>query len=149
MKFKIGITTIPGNGIRADGKIPRRATEGSAGFDLVSTQAFSLRPGEHVWAPTGICLEIPLGYYGMISARSSNWNYCLPTHLGIVDPDYRGQIFIGIANGNQKQFEIEQGQRIAQITFSETLPPGDYYFELRNTLDETERGDGGFGHTGK
>ena len=142
---------MPGDEVRAPGKMPRRATEGSAGFDLVSTQAFLLQPGEHVWAPTGVRLEIPLGFYGIVTARSSNWNYSLPTHVGIIDPDYRGQVFVGIGNGNQKPFEIEKGQKIAQITLTETLPPGDddFYFELRDALGETERGAGGFGHTGK
>lgn len=130
--------------------LPEYATGGSAGLDLRANLECPvvLQPFERAIIPTGLYLEIPLGYEGQVRPRSGlalkHGITCLNSP-GTVDSDYRGEIKVILINLSQQQQEITNGQRIAQIVISKVekalLKPAEQ-------LEVSERGKGGFGHTG-
>lgn len=130
---------------------PAYATTGSAGLDLCACieAPYLLNPGERFAVPLGIALEIPEGYAGFIYARSGlgvRYGVTLPNCVGVIDSDYRGEIKCAITNHSDKPYEILPGERICQMVISPV-----FQAELIQTqvLDETERGSGGFGSTGR
>ena len=132
--------------------LPKRATEGSAGFDLFAAieKSIDILPGEISMVPTGIAISIDNpSYFGMICARSGlsiKHGITLANGVGVIDSDYRGEIFIGLHNISNKTYTITPNQRIAQLI----IVPISYTGITEIThLDETERGQGGFGSTGK
>ncbi len=132
--------------------LPQRATEGSAGFDLFAAieNSIDILPGEISMVPTGIAISIDNpSYFGMICARSGlsiKHGITLANGVGVIDSDYRGEIFIGLHNISNKTYTITPNQRIAQLI----IVPISYTGITEIThLDETERGQGGFGSTGK
>lgn len=129
------------------------ATEHSAGLDLracISEKELWIAPGKKKKIPTGIAIEITQkNIAGFIFSRSglgTKEGLVVTQGVGVVDPDYRGEIFVSLYNLSSTPQKIEQGQRIAQLIF---LP----FFRAKlipaDTLAETKRGAGGFGHTGK
>ena len=132
--------------------LPKRATEGSAGFDLFAAteSSIDILPGEISMVPTGIAISIDNpSYFGMICARSGlsiKHGITLANGVGVIDSDYRGEIFIGLHNISNKTYTITPNQRIAQLIIVPILYTG--ITEITH-LDETERGQGGFGSTGK
>lgn len=130
--------------------LPAYQTEGAAGFDFVAAveEPIALRPGEWKRIPTGLKLAIPCGCELQVRPRSGlaakNGVTVLNTP-GTIDSDYRGEIQVILINLGKETFVVERGMRIAQGI----LAP--YYkaeFVVTEALDTTERGDGGFGHTG-
>lgn len=138
--------------LNKDAILPKRATEGSAGYDLYAclTREIDLLPGETVKVGTGIALEMnDAGYGAFIFARSglaSNHGIAPANCVGVVDSDYRGEIMIPLHNHGKESFKICSGERIAQMVFLPVFLP-----ELEETeeINRTERGEGGFGSTGK
>lgn len=137
--------------LRPEAVLPKRATAGSAGFDLSACilEPLCLLPGERALLPTGIAAAIPQGAVGMIYARSSlgvKHGIALSNGVGVIDSDYRGEIHVGLCNFSQEAYTIQPGERIAQLVLQPVLLP-----ELEETelLDETARGTGGFGSTGR
>ena len=131
-------------------QIPKYATNGSAAVDLCAMidSPITLAPGERALIPTGIALSIPDGYVGIIAARSGlacKKGICLSNGIGVIDSDYRGEIFVGLFNSSKDEFTVERGERIAQLMF---VPVESAVFVSTDSLDETERGEGGFGSTG-
>lgn len=130
--------------------VPAYETKGSAGVDL---QAFIenpiiLKPMERFLVPTGLFLEIPEGYEAQVRARSGlaiKHGISLVNGIGTIDSDYRGEIKIILINLGDKDFAINNGDRIAQMVF---IKHEQVDFELVDDLNETDRGTGGFGHTG-
>lgn len=125
-----------------------KKTAHSAGFDLLNAgDPVWIRPGEVVLVPTGVHLAIPDTHYGSLSLRSSSaiLGLLMPNAPGIIDPDYRGEIKIPLTTTNDA-VHITHGRRIAQIVF---LPKVNPEIILASTLDNTNRGQGGFGSTGK
>ncbi len=132
--------------------LPFYASSGAAGMDICACldEPVEVRPLERVQIPTGIAVKIPPGVVGLLFPRSgSAWQVgmTLSNAVGVIDSDYTGEIKILITNLDpQRPFIIEAGQRIAQIVFVPVLRAE---LELVEELEETDRGSGGFGSTGR
>lgn len=133
-------------------KMPFYATEGSAGLDLSAAleEAVVLKKGEIQLIPTGIAISIPSANYGaFVFARSglaSKHGVCLANSVGVIDSDYRGEIKCALINLGSEDFTVQPGERIAQLVF---MPVAQASLSEVDSLDETERGTGGFGSTGR
>lgn len=131
--------------------LPQYKTEGAAGMDLLANinEPVTLRSLERKLIPTGLFMEIPQGYEAQVRPRSGlalkNGITCLNSP-GTIDADYRGEIGVILANLSKENFVINNGDRIAQLVIAkhETAE-----WELAEELAESERGEGGFGSTGK
>lgn len=137
---------------KSDNQLPAYETVSSAGMDLrayLPEGPMVLKPMQRVLVPTGLFMEIPEGYEGQVRPRSGlaikNGITVLNTP-GTIDADYRGEVKIILINLSDTDFTINSGERVAQIVFAKCEQ-----MEIVNveTLSETERGAGGFGHTGK
>lgn len=131
--------------------LPRRMTEGASGFDLHACLdgPVTLQPGEHAIIPTGLILAIPPGFEGMVRARSglaARHGIGIPNGPGTIDSDYRGEVGVILMNWGRRPFEVQPGDRIAQIVFT-AVPAA--RVEWADELPPTSRGEGGFGHTGQ
>lgn len=132
-------------------QLPRYATPLSAGMDLRAniSAPILLRPMERVLVPTGLRIALPEGYEAQIRPRSGlalRHGVTLLNAPGTIDADYRGEIGVVLANLSAKDFIIDDGERIAQLVIARHERVD---WEVVETLDETERGEGGFGHTGR
>ena len=131
--------------------IPTYGTEYSAGADLYNMggESVSVAPGETVLIHTGLSIEIPEGYCGLIFARSglaTKRGLAPANKVGVVDSDYRGEWMVALHNHSDKTATVEGGERVAQMV---VVPYLKAEFELTDELSETERGAGGFGSTGR
>lgn len=129
-------------------KMPTKGTAGAAAFDLYASETGLLPYGRVTKIPTGIAMEIPEGYCGMIYTRSSSPIRGLQVHTTVIDSDYRGEIFITVQamSGINAPTKIEAGERVAQLRIEKVE---DVHFEWSDTLSQTERGAGGYGSTGR
>ncbi len=130
--------------------LPEYATEFSAGVDLPAAieETVILAPGERRLIPSGMALGLPTGMEAQIRPRSGlayKHGVTVLNSPGTIDADYRGEIGVILINHGDQAFEIDRGMRIAQMVIA---PVSQVVFELRPTLDDTERGAGGFGSTG-
>lgn len=137
--------------VTKSGNIPAYETEGSAGMDLkaVLNEPVVLVPGERRLIPTGLFIELPKGYEAQIRARSGlaiKHGITLINCVGTIDSDYRGEIQVPLVNLGQEDFEIKNGERIAQMVIAKYEQVS---WKITDELSETERGAGGFGHTGR
>ncbi|MFP5384550.1 MAG: dUTP diphosphatase [Bacteriovoracia bacterium] len=133
-------------------ELPFYATEGAAGADvrasLQDKKSLVVKPGERVLVPTGLSMEIPLGYEVQVRPRSG---LSLKSPLlvvnapGTIDCDYRGEVNIIIGNFGNEDYVIEHGLRIAQLVIAPVIHAK---YSSTNSLNETKRGAGGFGSTG-
>ena len=131
--------------------LPKRATEGSAGMDLYACmeEEITLRPGDLAVIPTGIAIGLPgPEYVALVFARSGlgvKHGISLSNGVGVIDSDYRGEIQVGLCNLGNQPYTIRPEERIAQLVVTPVclLP-----LEEVEVLDETGRGEGGFGSTG-
>lgn len=140
----VNIKTLPGV------KPPEYKSAGSAGADVRAflNQDIVLKPGETKLVPTGLFMEIPDGYEAQIRPRSGlalKNGVTLLNSPGTIDSDYRGEIKIIITNFGSENFIVSNNMRIAQIVFSKVYQG---IFDVTDELTETERGHGGFGHSG-
>ncbi len=129
---------------------PTYGSEYSAGADLYALldNAIEIEPHETVFVHTGISVEIPEGYCGLIFARSSmgaKRGLAPANKVGVIDADYRGEIMVTLHNHSEKAAMVEPGERIAQLAIVPFLKAE---FEESNELSDTVRGSGGFGSTG-
>ena len=132
---------------------PEYATEGSAAVDLRAAleenEVLTLAPGERAMIPTGIAISPESkDVVAIVAGRSGlgvKKGVTLSNSIGVIDSDYRGEISVGLINHGDEPFEVCRGDRIAQMMF---VPVYTAAFTVAETLDETERGAGGFGHTG-
>jgi len=126
--------------------LPRRANPTDAGADLMSTQELEIYPGEQKLVDTGVAVKIPQGYAGFVFNRSSQGKkgITIPHSVGVIDADYRGNIKVILKNLGEDPYKIERGDRIAQLV---VVPVALCDFE--DIWNDTERGTGGFGSTGK
>ncbi len=128
-------------------KVPGYAHLGDAGMDLFSVSNIVLKPGDFDAIPTGISMEIPKGYVGLIWDKSGlSINNGLKVLGGVIDSGYRGEIKIGIINLGKKDHTFNLGDKVAQILFQKIEVV--QIVESKN-LSETKRGKSGFGSTGK
>lgn len=137
--------------LRPGATLPTYGTEYSVGADLYACleSPVKIESGETVFIPTGFAMELPLGYAGLIFARSSlgaKRGLAPANKVGVIDPDYRGECMVALHNHSADPQEIMPGDRIAQLLIIPVITPG--FFEAQE-LSETPRGQGGFGSTGK
>lgn len=138
--------------VRENAVVPQRATSGSAGVDLCACidAPITINPGDLAKVPTGIAIALPSSELGaFLFARSGlgvKHGICLSNGVGVVDSDYRGEISVGLCNVGSQPYTVEPGERIAQMVI---MPVVLAEFCQVDMLDETERGAGGFGSTGK
>ncbi len=130
-------------------KMPTYGSPYSAGADLYSAEdEITLKAGESHLFHTGIAMEIPLGYVGLVYARSGlacKKGLAPANKVGVIDADYRGEIMICLHNHSQNEQTVEAGERIAQMVIAPFLS---VEYEETEELSETVRGEGGFGSTG-
>lgn len=133
-------------------ELPEYASPGSAGLDLRACLAedLTLEPGKTELIPTGICIHIAdSGYAGIILPRSGlghKHGIVLGNLVGLIDSDYQGQLFVSCWNRGSTAYSIEVGARIAQLV---VIPVAQVAFNRVESFDESSRGEGGFGSTGK
>ena len=130
-------------------KLPKYKTDGSSGMDLYSANIsnITLEPLDRISIPTGICMSIPLGYEAQIRPRSGLFiKNGVNANFGTIDSDYRGEIKVILINLSKEKFIVRPLDRIAQMIFSNVTK---VEFKQVNNLDDTTRGQGGFGSTGK
>lgn len=132
--------------------LPDYATEGSAGMDMRAclTEPLTVHPGETHLIPTGIAIHISdPGLAAMLLPRSGlghKHGIVLGNLVGLIDSDYQGQLFVSVWNRGQNPFTIEVGERIAQMVI---VPVVRAHFEIIDEFTESQRGTGGFGHSGR
>lgn len=132
-------------------ELPRYETIGSAGLDLRANidEAIVLEPMQRVLVPTGLIIELPIGYEAQIRPRSGlafKHGITVLNSPGTIDADYRGEIKILLINFSNEKFIINDGERIAQMIIAKHEQ---IQWELVEKLSDTDRGAGGYGHTGK
>ena len=144
--IRIAINRLPhGEGL----PLPAYASHGAAGMDVVSAEDVTLAPGERHAVATGLAIAIPPGHEVQVRPRSGlalkHGITCLNTP-GTIDEDYRGEVKVILANLGSEPFEVRRGERIAQLVPAVVTKAE---FEEVDSLDETHRGGGGFGSTGR
>lgn len=132
----------------ASARMPTRGTPGSAGLDIYSTEDRAMEPGDIVGIHPGIAMEIPEGHVGLLCTRSSMGKIGVRIAAGcnVIDSDYRGEVMVYLRNDGAFRHHIYKGDRIAQIV---VLPLPAIEVEEALCLSDTERGEGGFGSTGR
>lgn len=142
---------IPVKKLRPNATLPTYGSAWAAGADLYACldAPVVIEPGKTVFIPTGLAMEIPVGYAGLIYARSSlgtKRGLAPANKVGVVDADYRGEFMVALHNHGSESQTIAHGERIAQLLVTPVITPG---FTEVEALSETVRGTGGFGSTGK
>ena len=137
--------------LRENAILPTYGSTEAAGADLYACldAPLLIRPGESVFVPTGIAMEVPKGYAGLIYARSGlacKRGLAPANKVGVVDSDYRGEFMVVLHNHGGTDQTIAHGERIAQLVITPVFTPG---FIQVDELTDTERAGGGFGSTGK
>ncbi len=136
--------------LRENAVVPTYGSEFAAGADLYAAveESVTIAPSETKLIPTGIAMEIPVGYAGFIYARSglaSKKGLAPANKVGVVDADYRGEVMVALHNHGTAEQTIEAGERIAQMVIAPFITAN---FILSDSLEDTVRGEGGFGSTG-
>ena len=142
----IRITRLPHG---ADLPLPSYATPGAAGLDVVAAEDLDLAPGQRHAVATGFAVAIPPGFEIQVRPRSGlafKHGLSVPNAPGTIDSDYRGELKILLINHGDAPFPVRRGERIAQLVPAAVVPAR---FEEVDSLDETDRGHGGFGSTGR
>ena len=150
-----GLLSIPIRRVRgevdADLPLPQYMSDRAAGMDLYAAvdADVTVHPQEAALVPTGLAVAIPAGFEGQIRARSGlaiKHGLAVINAPGTIDSDYRGEIKVALINLGKKPFTIHRGDRIGQMIISRIYRA---QWDLRKDLDETDRNEGGFGHTGR
>ncbi len=136
--------------IKPNAKIPTKGSVHAAGYDLYACleESIIIKPNETVKIPTGLAVEIPSGYVGLIFARSGiaiDKGLAPANKVGVCDSDYRGEYVVALKNSGSNNALINGGDRIAQLV---VVPIIDINFNEVDVLSETKRGENGFGSTG-
>ena len=142
---------VPIKKLNPNATIPTYGSEYAAGADLYAciSETITFAPGETKLINTGLAIEIPAGYAGLIYARSglaSKKGLAPANKVGVIDADYRGEILVALHNHNVDPVSIEPQERIAQLVITPYLTA---HFEETEQLSDTVRGEGGFGSTGQ
>ncbi|MEQ1902382.1 MAG: dUTP diphosphatase [Devosia sp.] len=149
-RIEIGLSFLDhGRGL----ELPRQQSPGAAGVDLLAalgvSETMTIAPGERALVPCGFSMALPQGYEAQVRPRSglaAKYGVTVLNAPGTIDADYRGEIKVILINHGQQNFDIRRGDRIAQMV---VVPVSAAAFAERQDLDETERGNGGFGSTGR
>ena len=142
---------VPVKKLHPAAKLPVYATAEAAGADLCAClpEAVTIAPGETKMIPTGLAVEIPRGYVGLVFGRSGlalKRDLAPANKVGVIDSDYRGELHVGLRNHSREAYAVQPGERVAQLVILPVCLP-----ELAEVeeLSETARGQGGFGSTGR
>ena len=132
--------------ISLDAKIPSFALVGDAGMDLYADQDLILQPGERASVKTGLAIKIPAGFAGLIWDKGGlSHRKGIKTLGGVFDSGYTGEWLIGLINLSNEDYPVKKGEKIAQVLFQKIERPE---MEIVDELEETQRGEQGFGSTG-
>lgn len=131
--------------------LPTYGSTEAAGADLYAClqESVEIQPGATVFVPTGLAMELPVGYVGLIYARSGlacKKGLAPANKVGVIDSDYRGEFIVALHNHGAEPQTVSSGERIAQLVIAPVFTPG---FEETDVLSDTQRATGGFGSTGK
>lgn len=127
-------------------KLPARGSAEAAGLDLFSIEEVTLAAGARAMVRTGLSVAIPRGFYGRVAPRSGlAVRAGLDVLAGVIDSDYRGEIMCALVNHGREELTLEAGQRVAQLIVEAIITPAPAWADA---LDQTARGEGGFGSTG-
>jgi dUTP pyrophosphatase len=130
-----------------DGSLPEYASPGAAGADLRASEAIEIAPGGRAAVPTGVRLQIPPGHVGLVWPRSGlAVRHGIDTLAGVIDSDYRGEVRVVLVNHGDEPFRIAPGDRVAQLVVQRVERAA---FTATAGIDDTGRGEGGFGSTGR
>lgn len=145
------MNTVRVKKLHPNAKLPTYGSAEAVGADLYACleEAVTIEPGEVFWVPTGIALEVPKGCAGLVYARSSlgaKRGLAPANKVGVIDPDYRGEVRVVLLNHSKLPQTVEPGERVAQFIITPVLTPA---YEEAAELCDTDRGAGGFGSTGK
>lgn len=133
--------------IHPEAVLPTFAHPADAGMDLYAVETVTIESGERVQIKTGIAMAIPMGFVGLIWDKSGvSQKFGLKTFGGVIDSGYRGEVLIGLLNTSPENFTFEAGQKVAQMLIQKIEHPN--ILEVME-LDETDRGEGAFGSSGK
>ena len=137
--------------LRENAIMPTFGSPGAAGADLYACLAspVTVASGETAFIPTGLAMELPVGYVGLVYARSGlacKRGLAPANKVGVIDSDYRGEFIVALHNHGTESQTVASGERIAQLVVTPILMPE--YVET-DSLSATQRGEGGFGSTGK
>ena len=137
--------------LRDGAHIPTYGSTQAAGADLYASigERIVIAPGDSAWIPTGVAIELPEQYVGLIYARSSmgaKRGLAPANKVGVIDSDYRGELCVVLHNHSKCEQAVEPNERIAQLVITPIITPG---FQIVDELPDTERADKGFGSTGK
>ena len=133
--------------VGAGGSLPEYASAGAAGADLRASEAVDIAPGARAAVPTGLRLQIPPGHVGLVWPRSGlAVRHGIDTLAGVVDSDYRGEVRVVLVNHGDQPFHIAAGDRVAQLLVQRVERAA---FTATTGIDDTDRGGGGFGSTGR
>lgn len=141
------VKEIPFKRVDPEALPPTRMTTGAVGYDLYVSQGVTIPPGKGELIPTGIAFEFPEGWFATVHLRSSMCKRGLLGSVGVVDEDFRGTVRVQAFNMTDEDILIVPGERIGQIVFHKYHLPT--LVEVDRDLEPTERGDKGFGSTGK
>lgn len=130
---------------KSSNPLPKYAKFGDSGMDVLANENIIIRPGERVKIKTGLFVEIPVGYEFQLRPKSGLSARCIDVQFGTIDSSYRGEICSIIQNNSYNELHIKPGIKIGQLVLIK-LPFMEW--EEVSELSQTERGDGGFGHTG-
>jgi len=125
-------------------RLPTRGTPGSAGLDLYADEAVRIEPGQWRLISTGISVAIPPHFVGLVWPRSGWARKGITTDAGVIDADYRGELFVLLVNFSNNPLDISPGMRIGQLLIQPVFP----HITEVDELPDTERGASGFGSTG-
>lgn len=142
--------SIPFVKLNPAASLPRQGTDGAVGYDLCACceEPLPIPPGQTVMVSTGLAMALPPGYGGFIFARSGLGvrHGIVPGNcVGVIDPDYRGEIMVGLHNHSDTAYTVAPGERIAQLVVLATAP---FTPIETDSLEQSTRADGGFGSTG-
>jgi dUTP pyrophosphatase len=133
--------------VDAGGSLPEYASAGAAGADLRASEAVEIAPGGRAAVPTGVRLQIPPGHVGLVWPRSGlAVRHGIDTLAGVIDSDYRGEVRVVLVNHGHEPFRIAPGDRVAQLLVQRVERAA---FTAAAGIDDTDRGGGGFGSTGR
>jgi dUTP pyrophosphatase len=142
------MVTLKFKKVHSEAIIPKFAREGDAGLDIHALENYLLHPTNHTLVKTGLKMQIPQGYEAQVRPRSGlalKNKITLLNSPGTIDSGYRGELGVIMINHGNKTFEIKKGDRIAQLVIAKHESPE---IQEVNDLDNSERGEGGFGSTG-
>ena len=150
-EYNVNMPILRVQALRENAVLPAYGSDYAAGADLCACigEAWALRPGETRLVPTGLAVEIPAGYAGLIYARSglaSKRGLAPANKVGVVDADYRGEVMVALHNHSNTEQEIQPGERVAQLVVTPFLQ---VHYEWSEALEDTARGARGFGSTGR